>query len=308
VFDTNVYRALGDTDLANIMADERKRSVIANPCYQVVQELVAHLADQADPEFSACHSGLDRLGRHCRTFDGSRFQLRFPADALDQVAMSVFGQGLSESVIPDEYAAIVGNVVDGAVAADWETHRSIFGEIAKDVRLSRAAFASEMRAIVGRLASSFGFPEGDLSAVLADQARRKVLSNAFDSDDLLDGPAQMLYRQIARTLRVSFDEFPPAAISQIRTTFPTPLRFMNQILKKAIFDGLNLEKRASLGHDLRISFLASGSAKVDGCPVCLVTDDGLIHDAAAGAGTSAYVVRLDDYRRTLATNAPLPGT
>src|ERR1019366_3434438 len=244
---------------------------------------------------------------HCRFYDGQRYQLRFLADALDQVAMSIFRRPLVDPMVADQFAGLVGDVVEGDVTADWSAFRFALEEVAEGVRESRATFSEEMRAIATRLALGFGFADGDLSAVLADKQRRKVLCEAFESDTALDGPAQMVYRQVAEALCVEVGEFPPDAIAQITRTFPTPLRFFNQVLKKTICDGWNLEKRGSIAHDLRISFLASGYARVDGCPVCLVTDDGLIHEAAQCAGTTSYVLRLDEYRGLLRGGGQLPG-
>lgn len=307
IYDTNAYRGLSGSALDDLMALEQRRSVVARPCYQVVQELIAHLADPKDPDFTSSYAAIRRLGIHCRRYDGSRYYLSFVADGLDQVAMSIFKRPLADDQLPESYAALVGDLVDGRVEADWEAYRPGFREVAESVASNRQAFADAILGIASSLAVGFGFSDGSLGAVLADPERRKVLCGAFDKDEVLEGPAGMIIRGLAEETGTSPDQIPPDAQSRILTEYATPLRFFNRILKGHICDGWQLHgpKRIGIGYDVRISFLIT-QHRLEGAPVCLVSDDKLIHEAAKAAGGGLHVIRLDGYKKMLAADDPLP--
>lgn len=113
VLDSNVYRSINDGDLHRLIALERSRSVISSPCYPVVQELLAHLALDQDPDFASCYAGLSRLGAHCRRYDGQRYYLVFLADAIEQVADLLFSTYVTDPTVPAQYAELVGDIVEG---------------------------------------------------------------------------------------------------------------------------------------------------------------------------------------------------
>lgn len=163
-------------------------------------------------------------------------------------------------------------------------------------------FSSAVRGIAERLARGLGFSDGSLSAILADKPRRAVLCRAFDSEGSLEGPAGMVYRQAAELVTGrAQDVLPGEAVQRILKAFPKPMRFFNQVLKKVVCEGMNIERRDSVAFDVRISFLASRQASLLGAPVRLVTDDRLIHAAAHAAGVAHCVQHLRAYFHSLET-------
>jgi hypothetical protein len=299
VFDTNIYRELSDDTLVDLMARERAVSVVASPCYQVVHELMAHLVP-CDGEYNWCYAALARLGRHCRYFDGRRFMLSFQADGLDQVAVSLFGRPAGDPGIPEDLAGLIGHVVEGNVSRAPEAYESAFTEIARHVRATRKDFAAAIHSIEADLAiNTFGVT--DLGDVLAHPLARRRICDALEKDTMLDGPAGMIYRQVAEWLNLPSASLPPAAIAKIVDEFPTPLRFFNRVVKGCICDGWRIDgpKRLGVAHDVRISFLVSDHARIGGTPICLVTEDKLIHEAAASAGLAPRVLRRGDYEDLL---------
>jgi hypothetical protein len=297
---------MSDRDLDQLMRGERMRSVVAATCYPVVQELLAHLADKNDPDFRSCHAALRRLGLHCHRFNGDHY-IEFLADPLDQVLVLLFPGASVDPSIPRQYGELIGNIVQGAVDTNWESHQPVFEEMAVTVREARELFTFAVRGVVERLARNLGFKDGSLSPLLADRERRRVLCGAFDSEGSLEGPAGMVYRQVAEIATGKPPaEIPRAALQRILKLFRTPMRFINQVLKKVICDGMNIERKDSIAFDVRISFLLSGDAIIRGAPVRLVTDDGLIHEAAKAAGVPERVQRYGAYLESLKTGDGIP--
>jgi len=300
VLDSNIYRSLSEEALVALMEKERQVSVVASPCYQVVQELMAHLVP-GDPEYGLCHAALSRMGRHCRYFNGYSYMFKFVADGLDQVAVAVFGRPVGDPAMPEVLAGLLGDIVEGCVLRNPEAFAADFAEIARHVRDARTDFAAAVRGIESELAAHL-IGADDQERGLRDSGRRAVICKALESNSVLEGPAGMIYRQLAEWLDLPTNPLPPAGVARIVEGFPTPLRFFNRVVKGCICDGWRVEgkKRLGVAHDVRISFLISADARASGVPIWLVTDDQLIHDAAAAAGLANRVLQGPTYLDLLA--------
>jgi len=308
VFDTNVYRRLTDDQLAELMALERARSVIGGACYQVCEELLAHLARPDDPEFAYCRAGLRRLALHCQHYDG-RPVLRFLPDALDQVARSVHGRALDDGDdIAASFGALIGSVVEADGADDWAALRPALGEVSARVVASRAAFTRGVREIASKFDRRLELRGGNIESILKNRERRAALIRALESEESCRAVAGMFYRSAAASLGMTVLGAPSTGIvNQIMARFPTPPRAFARVVRKAICDGFDVEKHETIAYDVRISFLVTGFANFDGVAVRLVTGDRDIHDAATAAGTASVVFWPDDYRAWLNGREAVPG-
>ncbi len=93
----------------------------------------------------------------------------------------------------------------------------------------------------------------------------------------------------------------------VRVAFPIAIEFYNVLLTALIENGLDMEKKENRNAvwDFQIAFSASPAARIQVCPVWLVSNDRMLRRASVRAGAQSVVHSLDEYERRL-TN-PLSG-
>ena len=303
VFDANAYRSISQERLATVMSRERSRGVVAGTCYPVVQELLGHLASPEDPDYGSCWHAVGRLVEHCKRFDGRQHQIEFAADVIEQIVLRYWRIRLEDLGVPDQYADLLGAVVDGRARDNPAHYRTVFSQVGVIVREHRSMFVEGIDRLCDQFQSRIATVNGSPLDMQSQRKRRHEFREILASSHAARRWAASLFYQQARSV-VASDPTTSAeeVIESIASDFATPIHFLTTIVAKAVLDGMNLRRRESLAFDTRISFLASEVAQANGIPARLVTDDGAIREAAAAAGMSHRLQTLDEYITLLHTD------
>jgi len=109
VLDTNAYIGISDADLEGLIECCAVHSIVGVASFWVAQELLSHVADQADRDFGRARAAIRRLARHCSQYDGARSIVRFIGDGHGTVNRERFGRpGADEDDSSDDYGTLLG--------------------------------------------------------------------------------------------------------------------------------------------------------------------------------------------------------
>jgi hypothetical protein len=145
IFDTNVYRGIGDAAFNAQRVDERQHSVVPMAGYVVAIELLSHLADPADADFAACLNATRRLGEHCSRWNGSGSSVEFMLMADAQIASQLFNKVLGPRATgPGGVAAIIDAIVANPCLETLRVFQGDLAELRDGVARAEATFAEKL--------------------------------------------------------------------------------------------------------------------------------------------------------------------
>jgi hypothetical protein len=146
VFDTNLYRTLGNARFDALRAKERARGIVGIASYWVALELIAHLDSPDDPSFAASWAAIRRLVRHCTSYDGRRHIVHFIADSREHAQRLLFGR--VREARPDEnptiYGELLGHISEATSLEGLNQVKSAIAAVAQKLREDEAAFRDRM--------------------------------------------------------------------------------------------------------------------------------------------------------------------
>jgi len=233
VFDSNVYRRLGNEAFAELRSLERLHSVIGMASYWVAAELLSHLVDE-DGDLASAVNSLGRLQQHCSQFDGSKHEIRFIADGDAHLCRMLFGR-----VQVGDLAARAGELI-GIIATDVtavRTYGNTLEEIRDHVASEEERFVEGMwnRFVLSVLPDATGW-----EAIRKNRILREQITTALDGIDGERLLARAFVRRAARLLDLDLDESVlDSKVDTVITVFPLPLRFYDQIVRRIVQDGLD---------------------------------------------------------------------
>jgi len=306
ILDTNAYRGITDAAFDAMVADERSHSVIAMASYIVVSELLAHLADEHDPDFKACLRAVARLGRHCSRWRGGA-EVDFMQLADAQVVRQLFGQSIASEVRPGGYATIIGEVSRNPVAEVVRGYHEELTLVRDGIMKAEAEFVANLwKKVVLTLD-----PAASTWQAVIRSPKRTTLLQAITAGEGLDLVAGTIVDRAASKAGVSLTEAQRMeAIKRAHRSFPTAIHHHNLLIRRLLENGPDMSKpeRANSVWDHELTFSTAPGATVVGAPLVLVTGDPLILQASSDAGTRAHVWSFDEYRARVGNSDALIDT
>jgi hypothetical protein len=301
VFDTNAYRALSDSALIETRALEARHGIQPYASFWVAIELLAHIASPSDPKFGPARSSLKRLWNHCSRQDGDLETLLFLADSENQLCKAIFGTPIPgrEKEAPI-YGQLVGAVVHGQSPTDWAEYQPALDYLRGHVADIEKQFVEDMWQCV---VLGIDPAAGSWRPLDGDPELRKRLAAAVKSELGMKLCASMVLLKAALELGLQLDTAElDEKIAFVMEVFATPLALYNEIVRRIIIDGCDLQtkNRANWIWDMQMAFQTSPAASLGDSPVWLITDDAAIIEAATEAGADSVVKSLADYRAFLA--------
>lgn len=299
VLDTNAYRSIGEAAFEPFRRDEVHHSVIPYASYFVASELLAHLSDPGDPDFRHCLAATTRLGRHCRRYDGSRYQVDFLQLPVAQVARTLFGRTLeTDRASSAAYGDVIGAITDNpehGVLNEWKEPLTKLREI---VLLVEREFVERLWSrVVLTLA-----PDAEDWQSIVRSPRRSALIAALEAGQGLDLVAGTIVDRVAAKCGLVLSQPErEAAIANARKVFATPVYHHDLLVRQLIANGPDMSQpdRANSIWDHEITFSTGVGATMIGVPLVLVTGDSLVRQAAEAAGTRRQIWTLAEYRERI---------
>jgi len=300
VLDTNAYWSIGEEAFEPFRCDEVHHSVIPYVSYFVASELLAHLSDEKDPDFRHCLAAITRLGRHCRRYDGSRYQMDFLQLPDAQVAKALFGLKIgSDSASPGVYADVIGDITDNpqpGVLHDW---RESLGELREIVLRVEHEFVERLWARVILTVQ----PDAEDWQSILKSPKRPALMASLEAGQGLDLVAGTIVDRVAAKCGLVLTPTErDGAIANARKVFATPVHHHDLLVRHLIANGPDMSRpnRANSIWDHEITFSTALGARMNGVPLILVTGDPLVLQAANAAGTRQQIWSLHEYRERIA--------
>ena len=293
IFDTNVYRSLGDSAFEEIRRAERNHSVLGYANYATVTELLAHFGDPSEDDIGPALAAGARLIEHCAHYDGRARIVRFISPPIEQIAYRLFGTKPPPSGDPDVYAELLGRWV---VEPNSREHlRDSVREIAARSTQLREAYVDELWTnVVCTLV-----PEAEAwSDVTADTPQRRALLAGIRTGAGLPYLALQIATEAASLLSPRLVEIDPnKVVPAVRKHYQLLLEYRNLVIEKLIMNGPDMRRRdrANGTFDIIVCGAMDGEAKIGGAPAVLVTDDRDILSAADRSGLRWEVLAPDEY-------------
>jgi len=292
VFDNNAYRSLSESRFTALQACETRRGIKGLASYWVAIELLSHMADPADADFGSAWAAIRRLWRHCS--EGRN--IRWLADSENHVCHTLFGAHIpnrqSEAA---SYGLLIGTIANAQDQTEWHHLQAALDHLASHVIGIEQQFRDDMWQYV---VLSVNPQAGSWRPLDATSPLRKQLLEVFQSDRGRNLSARMIVLKAAAQLGKSLSDSELAEKTDlVRAAFPIAVEFYNAVLTRIVEVGFDLDqgsKRNSIW-DLQIAFSASPAARLQGCPVWLVTDDRLLRTAATKAGAASVIRSLVEY-------------
>ena len=263
-------------------------------------ELLAHLADPADPAFSRSWQAIHKLVLHCTGFDGSRRIVRFLPDSDSRIAMALFGvRSPHREHLPDDYGTLLGAVVDAKAIDELDPVMPMLKGIREHVLRTESEFAQSVfehgvQALV---------PDATTWAALSkdEPARTRLVSALRDSSARVAVALEIVFR-VAGTAGIELSEAQAhGAAADLLLSFPAAVEFYLSVLRKVAQDGYDLRvpKNANSVWDFQLALSASPSTRIDEMPVWVVSSDRPVRAAARDSGASAHFISVLEYRERL---------
>jgi len=280
---------------------ERRRGIAQYADLWVMVELLAHLADATDPDYRRCRRAVQGIVHRCARQRGSpERRCGIVSDSESELARIVTGTPLSRNVLTSEVLAEASLVV--ATTPDGQPLTSIaptLQDLASQVATKEAEFATDLQANRRNVMAAMEAQEAD------DGKRRAIRATARRETERSDMMRDMIALQLARSA-YSMAELPlpelivPRLIKELRRIFATGIEFYVQIIRKVMFDGLNVEapRNKNLMWDHRIAYNIGNTIPNCG-PIWLVTNDPAFVEAATPVGYADRVLTVAAYRRWL---------
>jgi hypothetical protein len=302
VFDTNAYRNLS---FGLSLADARARAVrlreleraagaaaLASPI--VIWELLAHLADTADPAYSHCVNALVALGEHTRERGGGGICMALDSEWV--VCHTLFDKepaGASANV--SNLAALTNHVRDHAPAITDAAALSNIKVFAVEMAKREASWLSDIQTSLNELDSAASHQPGKTKKDAQRDLRKYLASPTFE---LLW--ASVAIGHFAQLVGVSLNPQELASRAEFfKNHFSVPFRLILTLFQSLMGQsGLNLtsakRKRGNFMWDAGICYLIPTAAAA-GVTMEMVTGDQAIAAAATAAQSGKAVVKLEDY-------------
>lgn len=293
VFDNNAYQSLSDSRFRALYQCESGRGVRGLASYWVAIELLSHLADPADKDFRPAWAAVRRLWRHC--CDDGR-NVRWLADSENHACHTLFGEAIpGRQEEAAAYGHLLGTIAHAREPSDWEPLQAGLEYLANHVRKIEQQFRDDMwqYVVLSVNPRAGGWRPLDTASPL-----RKRLMMVFQGDEGRNLSARMIVLKAAAELGRQLT----AAETQektllVRQAFPIAVEFYNSVLTAIVEHGFDLDddtKRNAIW-DLQIAYSASPAARLNGCPVWLVSSDRMLRRAAKSAGNPEITRSLSDY-------------
>ncbi len=302
VFDTNAYRqlvhGLGAQVVQATIGDLRLREEragfrgAASP--YVMLELLAHLADPADPAFTDCLLALRAQQLHCQVGAGTG-QLALLGDFESHLARVLYNTAL-----PD-HDHVTNNVA--LIAQSFHVHptddhilraRPYLVEIEAFVTQSERDFVDDVHNFVVR---SLKPDATDWAPLRADAPfRATMLAHLRSADALTQIAGGLVLKAMVQAHKTvlpdpEFDR----KVAFVVDHFSTPLRLYRAILVRIVSTGCDLTKRnrSNWLWDIQISFAVG--CHLNALPIQIVTGDQDIVAAATEADAGDSVLSLEEH-------------
>jgi hypothetical protein len=301
VFDTNVCRGLTGANLSTVVEQERRRGVAQYADQWVMVELLAHLADEADPDYGRCRRAVQGIVSRCALPRGVERPCGILSDSESLLARIITGVTLPEHATTSK--ALMESCLEVALTPDGEPLTSIaptLKGLASHMTKMEAEFAAGLqknrREVMARLEQE---EEGKRREIVAT-SRREI----GESDVMRDVFALHVTRAAYRLAGLPVpDPLDPRVVREVRRIAAVGIEFYAQIVRKVMYDGLNVDapKNRNLMWDHRISYNIGN--EVDRGPIWLVTDDPAFVEAATPVGFADRVKTVAAYQSWLSHEA-----
>lgn len=295
IFDTNVYRRIGQKCFDELLQREREHSIVGlcNPWTAV--ELLAHLANPEDNNFNVCWRAIRRLVQRCSQLDNKSMAVSFLPDAQSQRCSILFDR------LPDgvkEQAHVYGNllvtIAKADRPADWAIYQSQINDLAKLHKQAKNDFQNAILEFIRiYLPSATSWDAIHNNAALRKSVLKTLgdpLVNRSKFAFLVDEAATLLGMTLSNSRREERIDFAMKA-------FAIPMQFAFSRIYSLIVDGANFSKSGNVNssEDFQILFSVSSEANIDGHPVSLITDEKQIREAAKHCGSPDLVRSIPAY-------------
>lgn len=269
--------------------------------FWVAQELLAHIADQRDPDFKYAHAAIKKLVLHCTQYDGRRSLVRFIGDGFGTISRELFDRPVpGDNGSAEDYGTLLGVVASARTPEDWKPYQAALDEIKTTVGEQKRDF---VRAMWGALIHPHLPDATSWDAI----SRNKELSGHarlyFDSVEAHRVPAIALVDDTARRCGITLSaEERDGAIDLALSLFPTPVQLTYMIARKVALEGWNLSRRQNANSitDVRLCYSTSCNGAIGGVPIWLLSDDQLLLGAARASNSERVFRKFSTFQALLA--------
>ena len=302
VFDTNACRDICKSALVEDPAIEWKkydacmkaRGIVsfANP--YVFMELMAHLADQSDPDNIECRLAVSALYNLCSI--NSR-QVRILSDSEALILCALYHKTLSETEqTTQKICTLALHVVENTPGVLDPKTEVYFREIKEHLNKVEQQFIADVWQFVVKELNplSKGWEPLKNDKITRD-AVIKLLRSELMPQTIAIGFVRKAMSQ-AQVVETFFEMNDKAKF--VRENFPASIQLYKEILKRIVETGCNLGKkeRANWIWDIQIALGVGKDIETINKPLHLVTTDGDIVSAAEDADCREYVHSLSEFK------------
>jgi hypothetical protein len=303
VFDTNAYRRIAPEAIEGLKQAERRCGIVACASAIVAIELLAHLADKADPEFGHCAGALRKMRAHTRLWDGREF-IPFVGTARDALSQEWFG-------VPDRtlytltrgLGGVIARVADGTPDADGSL-RDYCNQARTFVTDGENRYGTMLQEVVTAVRG-----EALATGAVKHDGEIAKANSAFHREHGLQFAAEIIARNIAGRVGTHLEGDALArCAATVLEVMPVSAAFLRNELNRYSADGADPALPANrngiwdlehCGHAARQ--VTPVDCRILGCATpLLVTDDHRIRVAAGNVECKHLVMSLCDYQRALA--------
>lgn len=311
IFDTNAYRYLtSDLSLAESRTQaqrlrelEKKSGVFALASPIVIWELIGHLGETTDPAYNRCLNALVALSEHTWSPFHEDGGVCLFADPASTVCCELF-QAVPPMAVTNiqnlsKLAAYVKNNAPTLTLPAAITNFRVFAsELAKTERQWLCDMQKVLDDCEPHLAQKW------IGGKTPKDVRSKLRAY-FASSAFLDAWAAITVVRHANLLSIRLTQAQLAEKTRvIRDVFPVPFHLMSSLLQRFPAPQplkLTSEKknRANFVWDTAICFSIGGFHSIDDSPICLVTSDKAIKQAAVTGSCPERVLKLCEHLTTV---------
>lgn len=303
VFDTNIYRQLGDEAFAAVTGAEGQHSVLGYANYATATELLAHLASPESIDGRSAAAAARRLVRHCTHYDGATNLVRFIASPAGQISRYLFGIGPAQEDDAEGYGHVLGRWV-----TDPESRphfRETLERIARDAEETRQKYTATLwNTVVLTLCPDASKWQDVVHSAPSRTSVLEAIRRGDGKRPLALSIAREAARNAGRVIALAEED---AVVAAMLASFGLIIEYRNLVIEQLITDGADMgrRRRANGVFDLHVCGATAGHARLHGCPVVLVTDDTAILTAAERALMKEEVLTLEEYRALVISEADL---
>ncbi len=307
IFDTNVYRGIGQKCFEELLKREREHSIVGlcNPWTAV--ELLAHLTCPEDTEFGSCRSAIGRLVQRCSQPYNESTAVRFLPDAQSQRCSILFGSmpnGVEQQA--HVYGNLLATIAKAEIPADWQAQQSQVNDIAKSHRQAKKDFQDAVLEFIQSYvpaATSWNAITRDASLrnIVVDKLKDPVVKRSTFAF-LVDETAKCLGKTLSPSCREE-------RIDLAMRAFAIPMQFAFSRVYGLIVQGANFSnsKNVNSSEDFQILFSVSSMGTIDGMATCLITNEIEMKKAAIDCGSPDLVRSVSAYLDFLGVDPTICG-